>query len=349
MNSLLITRLMMATILDVAQKAGVSISSVSYALTGKRPISAEKKAHIHKIIEELGYQPNASARSLASKRTRNIALLFPNLQGRSFGFSEIQFLFSGAQFSIKNGYYMVMWFVEADNPDELRRLIRQLMVDGVILMEVRNNDPFVKVLEEENIPFFLIGQDSFYKGKNYIEIDFHGSMELVLNWLLDKGHINVCFINHSFSTYKMGYIPAVKCHDSFLKICKISKIRGQEIFCEKDPESACQKVKETLLKTPGISAIVSLNQSCLAGIIKAVEDLGKNIPQDVSVVALASAPSFGASYLPLITSFEINIEKIMEQALSKLISKIDNENAPLIESMVLCELVERQSTGGHYE
>lgn len=336
----------MATIMDVAQRAGVSISSVSYALTGKRPISAEKKAHIHKVIEELGYQPNASARSLASKRTCNIALLFPHLHGRSLGLSEIQFVFSGAQFSIKNGYYMVMWFVEADKPDELRRLIRQFMVDGIILMEVRNDDPFVKVLNEEHVPFFLIGRDSFYKKNNFIDIDFYGSIELLLNWLLQKGHNNICFVNHSFSTYEMGYIPTVKCHDSFLKICKRLKMTGKEIFCEKDPESAYYKVKDVFLKDPEISVIVSLNQSCLSGILKVIEDLGKKIPQDISVVALASAPPFGASYLPLITALEINIEKIMEQVVRKLISIINNEDIPQMENMVLCELVERQSTGG---
>jgi DNA-binding LacI/PurR family transcriptional regulator len=335
----------MATILDVAKKAGVSISSVSYALNGKRRISTEKKAHIFKIINELGYQPNASARSLASKRTRNIALLFPHLQGRSLGISEIQFVSYCAEFSIKNGYFMVMWFVQADEPDELRRLIRQFMVDGIILMEIRNNDPFVKVLSEERVPFFLIGNDVNYNGSNFIGIDFLGSMEIMLNWLSQKGHTNVCFINHSYSTYKAGYFPTVKCHDSFMAICKKLKITGKEIYCEGDPENAYSKVKDILINNSKLTAIISLNQSCLAGIIKAAEDQKKRIPQDISIIVLASAPYFGANFLPKITAFEINIGKIMETVVRKLISLINNEDMPQLESMVLCELIERQSTG----
>jgi DNA-binding LacI/PurR family transcriptional regulator len=334
----------MATIMDVAKKADVSISSVSYALNGKRPISKEKKEQIFQAITELGYQPNASARSLASKRTCNIALLFPMMKDRNLGFSEMRFVLSGAQYSIKNGYYMVMWFVPADSPHELLKLVRQRMVDGIILMEVRNNDAFVRLLCNEKAPFFLIGQDDAYKGNNYISIDFKKSMKTMIGWLKDQKHTKICFINHPESTLSAGYIPTVKCHQAFKDLCQKTDIQGFEIFCDTDPVSGCREVTSVLEKNPDITAFVSLNQGCLAGVIQAIGDSGRKIPQDISVIAFAASQPVSTNLLPQITAFEIDIDTIMERAVCELIAGLNNSPVERTERLVLCKLVERQSS-----
>src|SRR5579883_1886380 len=69
----------MPTIADVAKRAGVAPSTVSHTLSGKRPISAEVRMRVLQAIEELGYQPHAMARALATRRTRTIALMYPAL------------------------------------------------------------------------------------------------------------------------------------------------------------------------------------------------------------------------------------------------------------------------------
>lgn len=65
---------------EIAQRAGVSRSTVSYALSGKRPVSEDTRRKIQRVIDELGYRPNASARALANGRTNTIGLVFPPLQ-----------------------------------------------------------------------------------------------------------------------------------------------------------------------------------------------------------------------------------------------------------------------------
>ena len=76
----------MATMVDIAERAGVALSTVSYVLSGKRSVSEETKQRVMRAIAELDYQPHAFARALASKRTKTIALLFPAL---AKGHSEI--------------------------------------------------------------------------------------------------------------------------------------------------------------------------------------------------------------------------------------------------------------------
>ena len=85
----------MATISDVARAAGVSASTVSYAISGMRPISEETRRRIFASMEDLGYQPHAMARGLASKRSRILALLYP-MQYRSLGLTELGFVVAAA-------------------------------------------------------------------------------------------------------------------------------------------------------------------------------------------------------------------------------------------------------------
>jgi DNA-binding LacI/PurR family transcriptional regulator len=333
----------MVTINDVAKKAGVSISSVSYTLNGGRPISEAKKALIFQVIRELGYHPNASARSLASKKTNNIALLFPRLRERTMGLSEMQFLISGGRYTLENSYSMVLWFLDAWETEKLRSLIRQKRADGVILMEVRRDDPFVRILTEEGIPFFLIGHDDTYSGNNYVDIDFDRSMEMMIAKLVSGGHRYIGFINHPQETFTAGYAPAVKCHQAFRTYCDTMGVSGYAVFCNSNPQCGYNAVLKLLHEHSEISVIISLNQSCMSGIIKAAADMGKTIPENMSIIVFASAPFFGTNFLPSISAWELDIPLIMEEAVLRLIKLINNRDNNIKEKLILCQLMERQS------
>jgi DNA-binding LacI/PurR family transcriptional regulator len=333
----------MVTINDVAKKAGVSISSVSYALNGKRPISEAKKAHIFQVIRDMGYHPNASARSLASKKTNIIALLFPRLRERNIGLSEMQFVLSGGLHTLENGYNMVLWFLDAGDTEKLRSLIRQKRADGVILMEVRRDDPFVRILAEEGIPFFLIGHDDAYPGKNYVDIDFDRSMEMMIKNLAAGGHRHIGFINHPQETLTAGYAPTVKCRRAFRACCDAMHISGYDLFCNSDPQSGYDAALRLIREHQEISVIISLNQGCMSGIIKAVAGAGKTIPEDISIIVFAAAPFFGTNFLPSISAWELDISLIMKEAVLRLLGLINEGDSITDEKLILCQLKERQS------
>ncbi|MBN2472482.1 MAG: LacI family DNA-binding transcriptional regulator, partial [Anaerolineae bacterium] len=81
----------MPTMSDVARRAKVALSTVSYAINGTRPVSEATRQRVFDAMEELGYKPHALARGLASRRSRIIALLFP-LSERGLGFTELEFV-----------------------------------------------------------------------------------------------------------------------------------------------------------------------------------------------------------------------------------------------------------------
>ena len=147
----------MPTMSDVAKRAGVAVSTVSYALNGTRPISEETRQRIFAVMEELGYQPHTLARGLASKRSRIIALLFPAPE-RGFGITELEFVTSGAEAARENGYHLVLWPSEMHDPNELRQLTQQGLADGVVVMEVHMNDERINLLRDIGFTFSMIGR-----------------------------------------------------------------------------------------------------------------------------------------------------------------------------------------------
>src|SRR5512142_384368 len=194
--------------LDVAKRAKVPLSTVSYALNGTRPISEKTRQRIRKAMEELGYRPHLLARGLASKRSRILAIIFPAIE-RGLGVTELECVASAAHTASKMGYHLVIWSAETNDPSELDQLTRQGLVDGVILMEVHINDQRVNLLRKSGFPFTMIGRcDDDRDG--YVDIDFKQTMDEALNYLVGLGHTHIAYLNQSQASHEAGYGPVVR-------------------------------------------------------------------------------------------------------------------------------------------
>ncbi len=147
----------MATMQDVATLAHVSLSTVSYAINNTRPISAATRERIERAMVELDFRPNAIARSLASRRSRIIALTFPGIEN-GLGSTVMEFVTSAAEAARARGYHLVVWPYAPSQAEEMREMSRDGLTDGVIIMEVRRDDPRVRVLDAAGIPLTMIGR-----------------------------------------------------------------------------------------------------------------------------------------------------------------------------------------------
>ena len=334
----------MATIKDVAARAGVSISTVSYAISGSRPISRETKALIEKVMEELDYRPHAIARSLASKHTRIIAILFPAVE-RGIGLSELSLITSAAKSATAHGYHLVLWSMASNDVDELNCLVRQELVDGVLLMEVHNNDPRIPFLKEHDIPFMLFGRDRAWPDESFVDTDFAVTMYQALAWLTGQGHRNVCFLNQSEETHNTGYGPVVRTRDAFTVFSADLRINGSNEFCTADPAEGYRKTADILAASPDTTAFIVMNDKILSGVIKAVEDSGRSIPKDVSIVSLVSSEGTASMLLPPVTTYEMEGAELMELAVGQLIAKLESSYFEVPQRLIPCRLVERESAG----
>ena len=144
----------MATRADVAKLAGVSTSTVSYALSGERPISKSTRLRIEAAMRELGYTPNALASGLAGRRSRIIALLFPS-GPRIIATTDMEYVIAAADAARERGYNLVVWTTGDSALDEVHRLSGTGLVDGVLLMEVLLQDERVHHLQAAGVPLAL--------------------------------------------------------------------------------------------------------------------------------------------------------------------------------------------------
>src|SRR5690242_15101341 len=109
----------MATMADIAKRAGVALSTVSHTLSGKRPISEEVRQRVLQAIDELGYQPHALARALATKRTRTIALLYPSVPGTNKPDPHLEFVSGILEVTSQRNYSLLLRTTPNENQEIL--------------------------------------------------------------------------------------------------------------------------------------------------------------------------------------------------------------------------------------
>lgn len=334
----------MTTMQDVAKQAGVALSTVSYAINGTRPISEETRQRIFTAMEELGYQPNALARGLASKRSRIIALLLPTPK-RGLGLTELEFVIGASQTARDHNYHLVLWSTEIRDPDELRQFMQQGLVDGVVLMEIHEQDERVQLLQEINFPFTMIGRCADNSHINHVDINFGQTMQGGIKHLQELGHTHIAFLNHAQEEFEAGYGPAVRTRRHFLEAVATRNLHGVTRFCDSRAEAGYAAVNDMLLEDPELTAIIVMNDQTVPGIVRAIRDRGWRIPDDFSIVAIVSSAQVAEMITPPLTAAEAPAYELARLSTEMLIQQLDGQKKDFSEALVPCELVVRQSTG----
>ena len=334
----------MSTMLDVAKRANVALSTVSYALNGTRPISDETRQRIFTAMKELGYRPHALARGLASKRSRIIALLFPASE-RGLGITELEFVTSAADAARENDYNLILWPSELHDPDEIRQFTQQGLVDGVIVMEVRLNDERINLLREIGFPFSMIGRCADTNGIGFVDIDFERTMQEVVNYLADLGHKHIAFLNQSQSAFEAGYGPVVRTAAEFSKSMQTAGLDGVARFCRSAPQAGYEACNELLAERPDLTALITMNERAIPGIMQAISDRDWRIPDDFSLVVIVSSRRVAELMTPPLTTSDTPAAELGRLGVELLIQQLEGEEKGTIQTLVPCRLVVRGSTG----
>jgi DNA-binding LacI/PurR family transcriptional regulator len=334
----------MPTMLDVAKRAGVALSTVSYALNGTRPISEETRQRIFQAMDELGYRPHALARGLASKRSRILSLLF-SAPERGLGTTELEFVTSAAEAARENGYHLVLWSSEIHNLHELRQLIRQGLADGVIVMEVRLHDDRVDLLRENGFPFTMIGRCADTAGIAYVDIDFEKTTHEAVNYLAGLGHRHIAFLNHSQAEFDAGYGPAVRAHADFQNAIQAAGIEGVTRLCRATPSAGDVALRELLAECPDLTALIAMNDRALPGVIQAIAAQGWRIPDDFSLVAMVSSARVAEMVMPPLTTMTAPGGELGRLSVELLIQQLETQEQPALQQLLPCRLDVRGSSG----
>lgn len=197
----------MATRDDVARLAGVSASTVSYAISGRRQISAATRERVLAAMEQLDYTPNAFARGLAGTRKGILAFNYP-LKDEGWTPMEVRYIETATAAAQAHGFHLLLWPNAADDVQSLGALLSQRLVDGVIALEVQLDDPRIELFAERGVRFVLLGRTEDTSGLAYVDTDFAAAARTALEYLVDRGHRNLIFVGEG--RYEQGHGPMVR-------------------------------------------------------------------------------------------------------------------------------------------
>lgn len=187
---------------DVARLAGVSQSTVSYVMSGKRPISDETRSRVLAAIDELTYEPNAGARALASSRSNVIGLVVPFAAGTDTG-GLLPFIESIATLA-RSQDHEVLLVTAAEGAAALRRLAGRRLCDAIVLMDLLADDDRIPVAAALGVPVVLIGVPNDAGGLPCVDVDFAGGARLAVAELARTGHDRVALLGHPADATKLG-------------------------------------------------------------------------------------------------------------------------------------------------
>jgi DNA-binding LacI/PurR family transcriptional regulator len=187
---------------DVARIAGVSQSTVSYVMTGKRPISEGTRQRVLAAMEQLTYEPNAGARALAGRRTQVVGLVVPFEAGSGVA-GLLPFIETIASSARANDHEVLL--VTADEGSAgLRRLAGRALCDAIIMMDIREYDERVPVAAALSVPVVLVGVPADPAGLHCVDLDFEAAARMAVDELADTGHDEIVVVGYPASMVERG-------------------------------------------------------------------------------------------------------------------------------------------------
>ena len=334
----------MPTMLDVAKRAGVALSTVSYALTGTRPVSEATRQRIFAAMEELGYHPNLMARSLSTKRSRIIGLLIPSDMHGALDVMQSNFVPSAVRLAGRRSYGLLVWTLPEEEFD-VRRMIQEGMVEGLLLMEVKLEDERIAKLRTSSYPFALIGHCADNAGISYVDFDFAAALRLAVEHLVDLGHTSIAFVNFAEHALAASYGPAVRSTAGFQSAVAEFGITGITVVGSSEIEEATALVRCLLVEQPQVTGLIVPDLARLAAVLQAAYQLDLRIPDDFSVVSILDQEA-AARAAPPLTNIEFPSEEMGKIGAQLLIDRIEDPNAPARQFLLAPHLRRGQSTAG---
>ncbi len=332
----------MATISDVARLAKVSEATVSRVLNGI-PVRETNRRRVLKAIAELGYRPNAQARSLTSGRTNVIGVMVPDMDGPFYGS-----LLEGCQQSLWfHDYYMLVrsTYHEKGSEPNLAKLLWEKRVDGLIIITPREikekaMQALLKELIASGFPLVVADGEIDHVGVSGVWVDnFAGGYEATKH-LLQLGHRRIGIVlgpvDAPESIQRLdGYKRALKdCGIPFTE--DLTAIAG-----DYKAESIPRIFPQLMAASP--TAIFATSDTLAYGILEACKDHNLNVPDDLSLIGYDDVP-FAKMLTPKLTTIAQPLRKVGQVAANKMARIISGEEREVTKITLPTKLVIRETT-----
>lgn len=324
------------TVKDIALKAGVSVTAVSFVLNNKPGVSEATRKKVQKIIDETEFIPNLNSKKLVLNKSFNICLMMNNSSSPFEDLFYFEITRGVINQSMKCGYNVII-SKPIMNQSELPDLIYAGEADGIIFMQDISSSLLEKA-SKSGVPFIVVDSHSNNQDITSINPDYKKAAYDATSFLAERGHTNIALITSNvvadFREQTLsGFIEAMSANGFNV---------GEEVcnFCASDEETAYAEAQKIFSMPNRPSAVLCTVDSFAIGVMRCAKDHGISIPGDISIIGIDDI--LLSRYIePRLTTIGIDKVGMGAMAMDMIIKKINDE---AVESVLLpMELIERDS------
>ncbi len=326
------------TIRDVAKQAGVSHQTVSRVINGSDQVRPDTRNKVEAVIRDLGYMPNAIARSMARGRTYTLACLSPNLTDYTFA----KYIEGAEQAARKNGYFII----SASIPDEesfeitINQLVKSRRTEGLLLC-----NPFVEIRNRvlpTDVPIVFIGCSPESDKISSVTLDDFDVGYRAAKHLLTIQHKKIAMV-----TGPVNEKPTRERTEGFRSALVDHGVNPRENYIisgDWTASSGYQALGKLLSGQETPTAVFAQNDRMAIGVLRKARESNLSVPDQLSVIGVDDMP-LSSYFDPPLTTMRQDMAQLGQIAAEMLIDIISNKITKILHPTIKATLINRKSTG----
>src|SRR3954447_11734744 len=323
----------------VAERANVSIATVSRTINNVPTVNAKMAKRVWEVIRELNYFPNTQARALVSGRTRLLGLIVSEITNPFFpeliqGFEDI---------AVEAGYEILISSTNYD-PRRMSLCIRRMLerkAEGVAVMTFGIEEPLLDQLAERNIPMVFVDQGPDRPGISLLKVDYHHGIRQGVQHLAALGHRNIAFISGPMRLHSAQ--SRLAAFSKSLTECGIAINQDWIVEGDHTLEGGIVAADKLLVGPRAPTAVMCSNDLTAIGVLHKVYRAGLRVPDDLSIIGFDDIHITRVTIPPL-TTIQMSRSELARSAVNALRAHVEN-TTPHREYRIDTKLVVRESTG----
>ena len=331
---------MKITIQDVAEKANVSVATVSRVMNGNYPVKAETRETVLKVIKELNYIPNMQARELTKQKSTTIGVVVPSINNMFF--TELVY---GIENELKTNSLSIILACTNGDSDEEQKCVNNLIsrnVSGIIVAGPGTENIKAKFYDNisHKIPLVFINSEYMDSNISYVSNDEASGAKIALNYLLDNNHKDILFVrgkdSYSYDIKEKIYKEIMAKNFDSSKIINIGNGNTS------DTVDNTMNIFLDILNNSSSTAVFACNDLMAVGVLNACKKLGIKVPNEISIIGYDNNP-LSKFVEPKLTTMDQNMFFLGANAAQLLVEKIDCDNKFSKRIILNNSLVERET------
>jgi len=327
------------TIVDIAAASGVSITTVSRILNDKPDVAEETRERVLRVMDEIGFAPQSSWQQIRSGKSHLIAVHFP----QDFNPPAHRVIIEAA-LGCEDAGYSINIIVNSLSDNELLAIFRGGQADGMILMEVQAHDRRIEVLRQHAYPFVMMGRCVDNTGISLVDSDIEYGVTRAMQHLVELGHRQIGFVTHSPVVQEKEYGYSRWALQSYDRACQQYGLPQLWRAVGLNSDEVAAMVQQLLAENPPLTAIVTPQESCVIGVLKAIRARGLRVPDDISVIGLLNE-SMSELATPPLTTISFPAAELGREAARILLGLLAGTLTTPQQILIRPDLIVRGSTG----